>query len=77
MEKVAFTNELMQQNYILDDNLYELLGKQDKSVFEQISFIEKLPDSENYTFRHKNYQEFFSARFLSVLDSAEIISILK
>lgn len=77
LEKVAFTNELMQQNYILEDNLYELLGKQDKSVFEQISFIEKLPDSENYTFRHKNYQEFFSARFLSVLDSAEIISILK
>ena len=77
LEKVAFTNELMQQNYILEDNLYELLGKEDKSVFEQISFIDKLPDSENYTFRHKNYQEFFSARFLSVLDSAEIISILK
>lgn len=77
MEKVAFTNELMQQNYIIDNDLYELLGKEDKSTFEQISLIERLPDSDNYFFRHKNYQEFFSARLLAELDSSEIIFNLK
>ena len=77
IEKVAFANELMQQNYITDDNLYELLGQKDKSIFEQISFIERLPNSDSYNFRHKNYQEFFSAKFLSDLSSSEIISILK
>lgn len=77
LEKVAFTNELMQQNYIADTDLYNLLGKDDKSILEQISFIDKLPDSENYMFRHKNYQEFFSAKYLSELTVSDIIALIK
>lgn len=76
LEKVAFVNELMKQNFILEDNLLDLLGKEDKSVFEQISFIEKLPDSENFIFRHKNYQEFFAAKYLADKSVEEILSII-
>ncbi|CAA7387830.1 NACHT domain-containing protein [Chryseobacterium fistulae] len=77
LKKVAFTSELMQQNYISEDHVYELLGKDDKSTFEQISFIEKLPDSGNYTFRHKNYQEFFSAKLLAEFSTEQIISLIR
>lgn len=77
LEKVAFVNELMKQNFILEDNLLDLLGKVDKSVFEQISFIEKLPDSGNFIFRHKNYQEFFAAKYLAEKSVEEILSIIK
>ncbi|WP_241279590.1 NACHT domain-containing protein [Chryseobacterium cucumeris] len=77
LKKVAFTSELMQQNYISEDHVYELLGKDDKSTFEQISFIEKLPDSGNYTFRHKNYQEFFSAKLLAEFSAEQIISLIR
>ena len=77
LKKVAFTSELMQQNYISEDHVYELLGRDDKSTFEQISFIEKLPDSGNYTFRHKNYQEFFSARLLAEFNVEQIISLIR
>ena len=77
LKKVAFVNELMQQNFIVEDNLYDLLGKEDKDIFEQISFIEKLPDSENYIFRHKNYQEFFAANFLANKKIERIINIIK
>lgn len=76
LEKVAFVNELMKQNFILEDNLLDLLGKADKSVFEQISFIEKLPDSGNFIFRHKNYQEFFAAKYLADKSVEVILSII-
>ncbi|WP_418264715.1 NACHT domain-containing protein [Flavobacterium faecale] len=77
IEKVAFINELMEQNYIIDDDLLSLIGKDDKNTFEQITFIERLPQSENLIFRHKNYQEFFAAKFLSGLDSDKIIETIK
>lgn len=77
LEKVAFISELMQQNYISESHLYDLLGKEDQSIFEEISFIEKLPDTDNYTFRHKNYQEFFSAKLLAEFSASEIISLIK
>ncbi|WP_394265678.1 NACHT domain-containing protein [Bergeyella zoohelcum] len=77
LNKVAFVNELMQQNFIIEDNLYDLLGREDKDIFEQISFIEKLPDSDNYIFRHKNYQEFFAANYLANKNIEEIIDIIK
>ncbi|WP_181871960.1 NACHT domain-containing protein [Bergeyella zoohelcum] len=77
LKKVAFVNELMQQNFIEGSNLYDLLGKDDKGIFEQISFIEKLPNSENYIFRHKNYQEFFAANYLANKRIEEIINIIK
>lgn len=77
LEKIAFTNELMQQNFIHEDDLLGLIGKEDKPNIEKNSFIDRLPKSPNFVFRHKNYQEFFSAKYLSKLSVEEIISIIK
>ncbi|WP_312067514.1 hypothetical protein [Empedobacter sp.] len=77
LAKVSFTNELMQQNYIDEENLYNLLGEKDKLIFEEISLIEKIPLLSNFTFRHKNYQEYFSAKLLEKLDVLEIIKIIQ
>lgn len=77
LEKVAFVNELMQQNFIEDSDLLNLVGKDDKAIFEQITFIERLPNANKLIFRHKNYQEFFAAKYLSKLESDKIISILQ
>ena len=64
LEKVAIVNELMQQNFISENDLYNLLGR-DNEIFEEVSFIEKTPNSNIFTFRHKNYQEFFAAKYLA------------
>ncbi len=77
LEKVAFINELMQSTFISDDNLYELIDEADKHIFEKISLIDRIPKSEKLSFRHKNYQEIFSAKYISILDTEKIISILK
>ena len=75
--KVAFVNELMQQNQINEDYLSELIERDYKPVFEELPFLDKLPHSANFVFRHKNYQEFFAAKFLSEKEAVEIISIIK
>lgn len=75
--KVAFVSELMQQNQISEDNLAELILREYKPVFEELPFLDNLPHSENFVFRHKNYQEFFAAKYLSQFEVERIISIIK
>lgn len=76
LEKVAIVNELMQQNFISENDLYNLLGK-DNEIFEEVSFIEKTPNSNIFTFRHKNYQEFFAAKYLANKNEENILSFIK
>ena len=76
LEKVAIVNELMQQNFISENDLYNLLGR-DNEIFEEVSFIEKTPNSNIFTFRHKNYQEFFAAKYLANKDGENILSFIK
>lgn len=77
LEKVAFVNELMQQNQIAEDHLSEIIERGYKPVFEELPFLDRLPESTNFVFRHKNYQEFFAAKFLADKNTDEIISIIK
>ena len=77
LEKIAITNELMQRNFILEDDVYAMIGKVEKGDFEKISFIEKMPDNKLYIFRHQNYQEFLAADYLSNLDADKIIELIK
>lgn len=77
LEKVAFVNELMQQNQINEEHLSELIERGYKPVFEELPFLDRLPESANFVFRHKNYQEFFAAKFLAEKNIDEIISIIK
>ena len=76
LEKVAIVNELMQQNFISENDLYNLLGR-DNEIFEEVSFIEKTPNSNIFTFRHKNYQEFFAAKYLANKNEENILSFIK
>lgn len=76
LEKVAIVNELMQQNFISENDLYNLLGR-DNEIFEEVSFIEKTPNSNIFTFRHKNYQEFFAAKYLANKNGKNILSFIK
>lgn len=76
LEKVAIVNELMQQSFILESDLYNLLGR-DNEIFEEVSFIEKTPNSNVFTFRHKNYQEFFAAKYLANKNEENILSFIK
>ncbi|MCW3169042.1 hypothetical protein OMO38_10950, partial [Chryseobacterium sp. 09-1422] len=65
LTEIAIINELMHQNYIESEDLYNLIGKEDKSLIEKISLIEKNQDSKKFIFRHQNYQEFLSAKYIS------------
>lgn len=76
LEKVAIVNELMQQSFILESDLYNLLGRGNE-FFEEVSFIEKTPNSNIFTFRHKNYQEFFAAKYLANKNEENILSFIK
>lgn len=76
LEKVAIVNELMQQSFISENDLYNLLGR-DNEIFEEVSFIEKTPNSNIFTFRHKNYQEFFAAKYLANKNEKNILSFIK
>jgi len=77
LQKTAITSELMQKNGINEKDLYSLLGKDEKSLFEKISFIEKIPESASLIFRHKNYQEFLAAKYISELETDKIIDFIK
>ncbi|WP_175623472.1 NACHT domain-containing protein [Chryseobacterium schmidteae] len=62
LQKIAITNELMQKNGIEEKDLYSLLGEKEKYIIEKNSFIEKIPESTSFIFRHKNYQEFLGSK---------------
>lgn len=76
LQEVSIINELMSSNFIEGNDLYTLLGKDDKALIEQISFIEQIPNSKRYGFRHKIYQEFFAAQYLNLLDVDKILEII-
>nr|WP_315032208.1 NACHT domain-containing protein [uncultured Chryseobacterium sp.] len=77
LQKIAITNELMQKNGIEEKDLYLLLGEKEKYSIEKISLLEKIPESTSFIFRHKNYQEFLAALYISELDSDKIIDFIK
>jgi hypothetical protein len=77
LQEIAIVNELMHQDFIEEKNIYYLFGKDDKSLVEKISFIEKNPESKSFAFRHKNYQEFLSAKYISNLKTEDILQLIK
>lgn len=74
--KVAFTAELLQRNSITESELYQILGDKGIEVFQELPFIEIQESSKDYTFRHKNYQEYFAAQYISQLENDEIIKLI-
>lgn len=75
--EVAVSNELMQQNSINKDQLERLIGDYYVAFFHKLPFIIELSSTNSYGFIHKNYQEYYAAKYISLLDAAEIIQFIK
>lgn len=77
LDEIAITNELMQQNIISEEDLFKILGSKGNDIFQELPFIEKNSSQNSFIFRHKNYQEFFAAKYLSNLETEKILDFIK
>ncbi|ALM49454.1 hypothetical protein AMR72_11420 [Flavobacterium psychrophilum] len=76
LKKVAFVNELMQQNYLTEEELNKILGEKHLDFLEN-PLITPLQNSKNWTFKHRQIQEYFVASALTNKSFDEILSIIK
>lgn len=75
--EVAISNELMQQNSVNKDQLERLIGRYYLASFHHLPFIIEQSTTNSYSYIHKNYQEYYAAKYISLLDAAEIIQFIK
>lgn len=77
LKKIAFINELRQKNFIIEDELNTVLGKNYIEFIENpfITNLEK--GNEKFIFEHRQIQEYFVAKTLSNKSIQEILSIIK
>ncbi len=73
-KKVAISAELMQRNYLSEPELIKILEEDFINVFQELPFIE-IKDGK-FNFRHKIYQEYFAAKYISELEFNEIIRLI-
>lgn len=73
-EKTSFINELMKTNIIEEESLFKVLEKNHLNLgeFAKNPLMEKLAGTEEWTFEHKNIQEYFAAKALSELSFKKI-----
>ncbi|MNU49484.1 hypothetical protein D3C71_384250 [compost metagenome] len=77
VSKVALVNELMQSNQTSEEDLYSIVAN-DYSEFIEYPFIaESNTIPKEFKFIHRQYQEYFVAKFLSKKNFEEILSIIK
>lgn len=77
LSRIGFINEMTNEKIISSDNLYTLIGQDNIHIIEELSFVEILPISNDFSFIHKNYQEYFAAYYLSKLDYDILIQFIK
>lgn len=75
-KKVAVSAELMQQNSISEVQLHTILGDNGISIFQELPFIEIQESKTDFNFRHKNYQEYFAAKYIEGLENEKIIDFI-
>lgn len=73
-EKTSFINELRKTNIIEEECLFKVLEKNHLNLdeFAKNPLMEKLAGTEDWTFEHKNIQEYFAAKALSELSFKKI-----
>jgi DNA polymerase III delta prime subunit len=76
LRKIAIVNELMHRNYIGETDLYEILGEFSSDIIE-VSLLEKNVDSKNWSFSHRQIQEYFVADTLTTRSFEEILGFIK
>lgn len=75
-EKVAIAGELMQSNTIEGDHIFKLLGSKVFDFIDELPFLEPIRNSGNFTFVHKNYQEYFAAKYIFNMAMEEMIKFI-
>jgi len=74
LKKVAFVIELMQRNFFTEDELFEILGERYYDFLEN-PFITQ--DAPNYSFLHRQIQEYFVAITLKQLSFESLLDTIK
>jgi hypothetical protein len=77
LEKVAFVNELMQRNYISDKYLYNIFNIEYDEFTSNPPFLIYNSEQENWSFEHRQIQEFFVAKVLSEKSIDQILDVAK
>jgi hypothetical protein len=77
LEKIAFVNELMQRNYISDKCLYNILNIEYNEFTSNPPFLIYNSTQENWSFEHRQIQEFFVAKVLSEKSIEQILDVAK
>lgn len=77
LEKVAFVNELMQRNYISDKQLYEIFNHEYEEFTSNPPLLTYNSAQENWSFEHRQVQEFFVAKVLIDKNLKQILDIVK
>lgn len=77
LEKVAFVNELMQRNYISDESLYDIFNIEYDEFTSNPPFLIYNSSQENWSFEHRQIQEFFVAKVLSDKNIEQILDVAK
>lgn len=76
LKKVAFTNELMQQNYSTAEELNEITGDY-LGYIENPFTVELNGDPKRWNFTHRQIQEYLVAKSLTDKKFEEVLSIIK
>lgn len=77
LEKVAFINELMQRNYISDAHLFEIFNYEYETFTSNPPLINYNSAQDNWSFEHRQVQEFFVAKVLLNKNLDQILEIIK
>ncbi|WP_024772913.1 NACHT domain-containing protein [Aquimarina macrocephali] len=78
-KKISLINELRKSNVFTQDQLLKITNtnSSDLSQFMQNPLIDKIPDSDDWYFVHRNIQEYFAALMISELETDDIIDIIQ
>ena len=77
LKKVAFVNELKQENFITNEDLNTLIGQDYVNFIENPFFVNLENEHEKFSFEHRQLQEYFVAKTLSEKSFYDIISIIR
>ena len=77
-KKISLINELCHTNVFNEDQIFKIAkgNSSDTSDFSMNPLIDKMVNSEEWYFEHRNIQEYFAALMLSELEINEIIAII-
>jgi hypothetical protein len=74
---LALVNELQQKNYITLGEINKIVDKGLSELIENPFLIEIEPNSDKYSFKHRQYQECFVAKLVSQIDLQAIIESIE